>query len=203
MSKFFDIKPPQSQFDPPKPKSHQSSTKRPKTNFLAIVIFLLLVILFFSYINATGNNYKVVGVDNTNINNDETNANPVDKIATSSNPAPTESEKAIPTTDASPTPETTASSEATSEPQITVLNGARVDGIASEVKSILEKNNITVSSLGNTQNLYNGSVIYYSEANLKTAQKMQEILADYKPKLEINEQFASGNAITVVIGKKE
>ncbi len=205
MSRFFDIRPPKPQSNYKKNISAKSSTKPRKqksgSGILFIIIGICIFIFIFSLTNNTSSSYEQK--DNT------PQTNEIDNLATTenspkptSNPFITPSDKSQNDTTTNPTNIDNESQTQSNEIQITVLNGSSLPGIADKAKNILEENNIKVTDIGNTDNPYSKTVIYYSENNTETTKKIQETLSAYNPSLEINSEFANDKKILIVIGEE-
>lgn len=193
MAHYFDIKPPEKKSGQKKHSDQSRSTKKTKSSVgLVFIVMVLGFILFFSFINSN----KTKTIDQQNVNSSteniatKTSTSPTDQIVkqTQSNP-----EASILT---SPTP-----TIAKFNIQITVLNGSGEVGVANSAKEELEKNGIEVYKIGNTQNNYTQTIIYYTNVNKSLADKIQETLADYNPKLIEDNALADNENILVVIGE--
>lgn len=86
--------------------------------------------------------------------------------------------------------------------KITILNGSRENGLAAQDKKVLEEAGFKVSSIGNTQNLYTKSFIYYNTGKLDQAKLVNDALKDRTYTLEENPSLAGSNDLLVVIGKE-
>lgn len=200
MSKFFDIRPPSR--SPQKTKKYKKknrSYKKSKNNGLLFVIVGVCIFIFiFSLTNNTSSTYDQPDqITDSSKSNDLIDTNK--KTIPSPNPDTTSSSNPEKVIDNEQIEETKVDKK-DSDADIVILNGARIPGIASEVKNTLENNNIEVSELGNTENTYDSTIIYYTENNTDTANKIQETLSEYDPKLEIDPSIANEDKIVVVIG---
>lgn len=209
MSRFFDIRPPQ-QRNKPKKHSHslsQSSSRKSKSNNkqsgLLIIIFIICVFIFiFSITNSSSSQYSQAQTDSA-INNLITDNPSTSKPTAYSFITPSKIEEENNINNEQDSTIDSSNNENSNNITVVVMNGARASGVATKAKDTLENNNITVSEIGNTENLYSQTTIYYTEKNTNLARKISETLADYDPVLEINDQFASDQKITVIIGQTQ
>lgn len=199
MSGIFDIKPPPKKRYPEKNKAQhyeRQTTKRKKSGvFLFFIVMVLGFIVFFSFIN--NNKTKTINPQDTNLDtrNKETTSttSPSDNQSVNQTISSPEASISISST---PT-----SSESRPNVQITVLNGSGETGAANNAKNELEKNGIEVYKIDNAQNNYSQTIIYYTNENKSIADKIQETLADYNPKLIEDNTLADNENVLVVIGE--
>lgn len=202
MSKMFDIGPPK-----PIPKKQKNTTrstnttkrKKPQSSFLVVIFIICIFVLLFSLSNNTSSQYTQADTDSivNNLTTKDISAKPSDNPLTK----PSKTENVIEQKQANQ--EEILNNNSSSDIQVVVMNGARISGVANEVKETLENNNIPVSEVGNTENLYTKTTIYYTDDNLKLTEKIKETLSDYNPISEINLDFASSQKILIIIGDNE
>lgn len=206
MHGIFDIRPP---VPHPKRKETTKISSKPKINsrkhsgiFVFIIIVLGTILLFGllsdNQTQPTNNDEKqqnkintlgVVKIKDANeVQND--NSQPINSSSTQPNSNPK------PSIESTETP-----NSATGENiEITVLNGGAGSGAAEKIKNELEENEIKVANIGNTKSNYARTVIYYTNVNLPLAEKIQETLANYNPKIEEDNELVNDSKIIIVIG---
>lgn len=195
MAHYFDIKPPEKKFGQKKHSNQSGSTRKPKSSVgLIFIVMILGFILFFSFIN----NNKTETVDSQN--NSPNSASSLDATSDSASEQETQKTPSNPEASISISPTEISSSEKPNI-QITILNGSGEVGAASTAKEELGKNGIEVAKIGNSQNNYSQTIIYYTNVNKSLADKIQETLANNTPKLIEDNALADDENILVVIGE--
>jgi len=193
MTKLFDIKPPIYKKNPEKPMtiSEKPKIKNNSGNIFFVIIIFILIIIGFSYLS--NQNYLKISND-TNFQNDLA---PIETLITNSpesqefNQKNETSSKPLESLKITP-----------NETKIILLNGSRDFNNTADVKNIIEKNNLIVSEIGDTKNIYSNSTIYYTELNIDKAQKIKSLLINYNPNLVEDEIMATDEKIIIVVSKK-
>lgn len=202
MTKMFDIGPPKpiSKNKKPATKSNYSSKKKKSQSGILVIVFIVCIFIFiFSLSNNTSSQYSQSDTStavNNLITTEETGKPPENPLTT-----PSKTEDNIENN--VDQQEEKTNNNISENIEIVVLNGSGTSGSANKAKEILEKNNILVSEIGNTNNLYTKTTIYYTNENFSLVEKIQETLSNYNPKLEINTDFANIKKILVIIGNNE
>lgn len=200
MSKYFDIKPPTpSKQTSTHTKSASSTNKKhqSKSNILLFGIFIIVAIFIFSYFNNSNQTYKELTPTSSD--------NSIKDLGQTVDPSASTQGVTTPSATPEPTISQSSSTNTSSDSNnvnIIVLNGAQTSGVADSAKKTLENNNISVAQIGNTENSYNESIIYYTDQNLEIAKKIKETLSSYNPTLISDNTLADNTKITVVIGAK-
>lgn len=208
MTAGFDIQPPSrnSKNSTGVNIKNQKSRFNKTTNVYLIIIFGLFVLFSFNLLfNSQIQSDELIKNRSNSLKNEINNLGTI-KTKSLSDQLSNQSEitkSSAPSTQNKVKTSEESENSAISTIQITVLNGTQKSGIAKTVKDQLEDNGIQIDKIDNAKNSYSQTVIYYTTVNKTLAEKIQEILASYNPKLEKDNTLVDDKNIIVVIGKNQ
>lgn len=193
MTKMFDIKPPvyKKPAEKPAPSSENPKKSNNSKNIFFAIILFVLIIIGFSILN--NQNYLKISSDT----NSQNELEPIETLVTNS-PEPSLSIQPDKSTNGS----LDSLKSNVKETKIILLNGSRDFNNTADVKNIIEQNNLSVSEIGDTKNIYSNSTIYYTNNNVAIAQKIKSLLPNYNVNLVEDEIMASDEKIIVIVSKK-
>lgn len=178
MARAFDISR-RPRHKPAPVSSHPAPSRRRKNGLFNYFIFLVFIGAFIAIMFSFSSTSAPIK------NNTKTSPS----ITTSPTPSPTTS-----------TNQNNNSDSTNKEIKIQILNGTGITSVTEKVKSLLDKSGYKVESASEAQFKYSQTYIYYRSEHSTEAQKISEILKDYKPTLSVS-QIDNLFDILIIIGK--
>lgn len=186
MSRFWDIRAPKPK---PRPSPSRTAARRRKVHpsFFLFMVILAIVGIFF-----LGNgNFQLTQPSKTIV--------PTTKPTTKSvKISPEINSKVSPEDNLKSTPEDAPEAKNKEDLSIKLVNGSGQTEESNVVQQILENEDFRGLKIENALNLYENSIVYYQDSEIKYANEIADLLKTYNPKIQEFTQETNFDLIIVI-----